>query len=210
MKTLKFAFAILMMAACMTSCKNNQAKETTEQEEPQGPDYAAIVEKEFPTIDEFANIVDAFQQGTRQLLPTGDVWDNNEQAFRAIAEPKGYEVVRFDDFGYSITALKNCTEDPESGELQPVNADSLSAVICFTPMGDMYVLGQIQVFDENIFGALVQKVQDAGYKLDENREYKEEGCDYYVKDYYTFICNKTNMTLKLDFDFMNAQMNGAY
>ena len=72
-------------------------------------------------------------------------------------------------------------------------------------MGDMYVMGMIKVFDENIYKALVDKVKAAGYEPDADHDFVEENCEYYKKGYYFFECNNKELTLSLHYDFMAAQ-----
>lgn len=199
------------MAFGISSCNGGQKV-------PEEPvvDYAAIVSEELPSMAEFLDVVDGFQQGTAAMLPTGQVWENSEQRINEVFGAKGFETQSVDAMGFFIFSRKNCefTISDEnyvySYEMTPNDNDSVSAAYYFVPMGDFYVKGEIMLADTCIYDALVDQIQAEGFVLDEETEGTEE--EKYLmpdpeeeKDCYYYLCNREEMTISLEWDFMAAQ-----
>lgn len=191
--------SLLFVACALVAC----GSKTAPQPEEPSVDYDAIVTKEFPSVETFAELVDNFQIATKQLIPTGTNWDQNEKKIKGVIEPLGFKVSRNDDMGFSIRSSKNCRVSIDFDPMiEPTNADSLSAAICFISCGDMYVKGEIVVADSCIYNALLEKVKAAGYQRVQNDEFENQAEEKYEKGYYYFSCNKNRKALALHYDFM--------
>lgn len=192
-------FSLLLVGCVLVACGNK----TAPQPEETSVDYDAIVTKELPSVESFAELVNNFQTATEQLVPTGTNFDQNEVKIKGILEPLGFQVRRNDEMGFSIRATKNCRVSIDFDPIiEPANADSLSVGICFISCGDMYVKGEIVVGDTCIYNALLDKVKAAGYQLTTNDVSEDPTEEKYDKGYYYFLCNKSRKSLALHCDMM--------
>lgn len=216
-KQFNFMSLLMLCIISLSACNANKGKI----EESKQVDYAAIVKKELPSIDEFLYLVDGFQRDTKKLLPEGKVWDNNEKEIRKILDEKGFTTVRNEDMGFFIYATKNSKfnikEDDYvySFSMTPEKADSLSAAYYFMPMGDMYVKGEILLSDTCIYDALVDQIKAASYNevtdhVDEwgnattEKKFAKDNPQT-DNDYYYFRCSREEKRITLELDFMKAQ-----
>lgn len=206
MKKISLFVPVLCLVMGVTACKGGQKEKTVED-----VDYAALVEKELPPMDDFIKTVDIFQQGTKQLLPTGKVWDDAEKSIREMLEPKGFAVVRDADRNFFIFASKNCkfvVKDENyvfSYSVDSVKTDGPAAAYFFEPMGDMYDKGEILLADTGVYDALLEQIKALGYELTENDFAEAEDEEQYVNDCYYFKCSREQKRITLHYDFMKAQ-----
>jgi hypothetical protein len=215
MKKLSLLFTVVSLSMIMglTSCKGsqNEKKEAAAEEEVEIIDYSALVDSELPSIEDFVKIVDVFQKGTSELLPTGTVWDNAEKEILKLLEPKGFAVERDANRVFFISASKNCKLAMKeenyiySYSVDSVKPDGLAAACYFDSMGDMYVKGEILLADTCVYDALIEKIKASGYELtpDEFAESADE--EKYMKDCYFFRCSREEKRISLHYDFMKAQ-----
>ena len=104
MKKNLMMLSILMAVICVSACKNNQTKETSDEVVV---DTAAIVKEQLATVEEVFAMTDAFQEGTKALKPTGDVWDEVKKQCEDVLGKKGYQVELKTETGFFIAAKKN-------------------------------------------------------------------------------------------------------
>ena len=91
MRRYYFSFFLLGSLILLTSCGGSKTTDNSVAEEV---DYSALVKEQLPSVEAFADIVDIFQKGTSELLPTGQVWDNAEAAIKKEMGAKGFKVER--------------------------------------------------------------------------------------------------------------------
>ena len=203
-KTYLFSVVALSMLMGFIACNggNGAKEEVVETEEV---DYAALVDKELPAVEDFVKAVDVFQQGTGQLLPTGKVWDNAEQSIRQLLEPKSFTVER-DAERFFISASKNCQfvqkcEDYiYSYSIDNVKEEGLAAACFFESMGDFYVKGEILLADTCVYDAYVEKIKAAGYAPDTNEFADPADEEKFVKGSYYFTCSRQQKRVSLHYE----------
>jgi hypothetical protein len=217
----KNVFFVVMISALMMACQSGQKGAQTQSEDNTAQvDYDAVVKEGLPSMEEFLNIVDGFQRGTKELLPTGTVWDNIEKEIRTILGSKGFTVDRDKQRVFFISATKNCVFNVSddylnSSSITPSNTDSLAVAYYFFPMGDMYNAGEILLADTCVYDALVAQILSDGYKplaghTDEwgkpttEEKYEKENPQI-ESDCYYFLCDHKKKRISLHYDFMEAQ-----
>lgn len=208
MKKIYFMLTAMLVTLSFSSCKNGQPAASTTEETEEPTDYTAIVEKEFPSIDEFFKLVDNFQQGTKNLTPTSQVWDDSRKAIDASLTAKGFTLAPKSG-AYDITATKNCKFVPDetnfTGTIEPEEGSDVAAAIIFRPCGDMYDKGEIIVSDANIYNAIIDKIKAAGYEETPDHPFADVDSKVFAKGVYFFKCNDKEKHIELHYDFMKAQ-----
>lgn len=211
MRKIYLLLTVFVASVAFTSCSDSKKTESSSQEtEEEQVDYAALVEKEFPSIDAFFKLVDNFQQATADTFSGRNPWQECRAACDTVIKPKGFTIVPEDkNDPFFVAATKNCTVDTSNGSFEagivPQDSAQLAAAIMFNPCGDMYDKGSIVVNDSNVYNALIDKVKAGGYVLTDEHPFAEQGKEIYVKDVYFFIGNKDAKRLELHYDFMKAQ-----
>lgn len=181
----------------------------------QEPDYEQLVKEQLPSVETFVNVVNFFQKGTKQFLPTDQVWDNAETDIKTELGAKGFKVKRDKKRVFFISAAKNCEFKADevdyvySYSIKPLSSDSIAAACYFEPMGDFYVKGVILLDDPNVYEAYVEQIKEFGYKQTKEEMSESDPKEKYVKDNYYFICDKEKKIIELHYDFMKAQNIGG-
>ena len=212
MRRYYFSFFLLGSLILLTSCGGSKTTDNSVAEEV---DYSALVKEQLPSVEAFADIVDIFQKGTSELLPTGQVWDNAEAAIKKEMGAKGFKVERDKKREFFLSTSKNCefkaTEEDYvySYSIVPDSTADVAAACYFEPMGDFYVKGVILLDDPNVYEAYVEQIKEFGYKQTKEEMSESDPKEKYVKDNYYFICDKEKKTIELHYDFMKAQNIGG-
>lgn len=185
-----------------------------DQNDSNQPDYAALVREHLPSVGAFVSTVNVFQKGTKQYLPTGQVWDNAETEIGSVLGSKDFSIERDKDRVFFISATKNCKFKSDevdyvySYSIIPNNKDDIAAAFYFEPMGDFYVKGAILFDNINVYDAYVNQIIEFGYKQTREDMEKSDPKEKYSKGNYYFLCDKNKKTIELHYDFMKAQNFG--
>ena len=207
-----FSFFLLGSLIFLTSCGGSK---TTDNNVAEEIDYSALVKEQLPSVEAFADIVDIFQKGTSELLPTGQVWDNAEAAIKKEMGAKGFKVERDKKREFFLSTSKNCefkaTEEDYvySYSIVPDSTADVAAACYFEPMGDFYVKGVIIIDNADAYDAYVGLIKAAGYTESMEDMDPSDPSKKYAKGNYYFICDKEKKTIELHYDFMKAQNIGG-
>lgn len=207
MKKTFWAICLFIGATAFAACSDKTTQENKNEADSVAAaptvDYAAIVEKEIPSIETIDNLVLKFVEVTSNLgHPYGK---KNLAHVKNVLQ--GFDVT--DTKGeFFIKAVKNATvqrnEETYEFEGAVVNPDSLGVAIWILPMGDFYDLVTIAMFDDNIFAAQVKRLEAAGYTLEKPEEgmADDQGQTYKKKDgkcYWVVYPQKRKMEAHYDF-----------
>ena len=200
MKIIIISLFTMLSVMAFTACKNQPAQVADEQPQEKVIDYEALTDQELPSIEKLEELVDYYQTEIAALKTTGSIWDSSEKNVRAFFEPKGYNVERKNLA--ILAAMKNAkiVEEDYIYSIEPEQADSLSMSVVFRSQGDMYVSGEYQVSDGNIYNVLVERVKAAGYTPAPDHERAYDGNEVYTKGKYFFVCENSSGTVALHYD----------
>ncbi len=199
----------------LSSCKSGQKEVKNEKsaEEMKADSISAFIDRNYLPIDEFKALMQSFEDDWYNPPTSGIVFDIGEKHVAEALEPYGFEVYK-DNFSFLITATRHCkagTEDYSYYKITSDAPDSLTAAYVFRPCGDFYVIGEMLLPNEDIYGGMLEKIKAAGYQPDgDNLDFcgDKNSPDYeenYRNDVFYFTCNKSRLTITLHYDWQLVQ-----
>lgn len=187
------AFEILIIASCGGFGQKGEGAEAV--------DTLAILEKEVPSVEK----VDSIVLGAHDLYSQLEKIYDKKHLDRLKQEFSDFDVKdHLDKERFLITMMKNAEltniEDFYNEEAKKLNPDSLGIAMWITPMGDMYEMFSIALFDANMLKAQVKRIEAAGYSL--TQEPGEEGLCYKKPDGKCYwVVNAEKNVVEAHFDY---------
>ena len=211
---------ILSITFLSLSCKGGHKEKenvVVEQsaEEQKVEAISDFINKNFVPLDEFKDLMQLFQ----------DLWSNPsissdgvfDLCFKNVDDELsylGFNVKRDKDDPFVIIGTRECEIDKDNYyySIKSETSDSLKAAYIFRAIGDVCVVGEIILPNEDIYNGMLEKIKAAGYIWDgdnvdfcdgdkESPLYEEQ----YRKGLYYYTCSKVRLTVALNYDWDKAQ-----